>query len=256
MDWALSDCNGIRNRNCLVRKQTINQLAKLAKIVSNKEFLEIQATTDCRLTLKRVCGMIRTYSQWIGVLTLSLLLKLPPRKLDPWFVLWSFFFLRLLCISIILQCGHACSHVWAGAPDCYFELLDKLQKRIRRTVGPSLAASLEPLIHRRNVARLSLFYTYYFSRCSSELDEIVPLSYSRGTSARYSDKLHDISVTIPCFFPCTARLWDSLSTECFPFCYDLHGFNPFEDWFLMWRWGVRMYIENSGKWNVLVTFLS
>ena len=256
MDWALSDCNGIRNRNCLVRKQTINQLAKLAKLVSNKEFLDIQATTDCRLTLKRVCGMIRTYSQWIGVLTLSLLLKLPPRKLDPWFVLWSFFFLRLLCISIILQCGHACSHVWAGAPDCYFELLDKLQKRIRRTVGPSLAASLEPLIHRRNVARLSLFYTYYFSRCSSELDEIVPLSYSRGTSARYSDKLHDISVTIPSFFPCTARLWYSLSTECFPFCYDLHGFNPFEDWFLMWRWGVRMYIENSGKWNVLVTFLS
>ena len=25
---------------------------------------------------------------------------------------------------------------------------------------------------------------------------------------------------------------------------------------LMWRWGVRMYIESSGKWNVVVTFLS
>ena len=41
-----------------------------------------------------------------------------------------------------------CCHVWAGAPSCYLELLDKLQKRISRTVSPSLAASLEPLAHR------------------------------------------------------------------------------------------------------------
>ena len=40
-----------------------------------------------------------------------------------------------------------CCHVWAGAPSCYLELLDKLQKRISRTVGPSLAASHEPLTH-------------------------------------------------------------------------------------------------------------
>ena len=37
---------------------------------------------------------------------------------------------------------------WAGAPICYLELLDKLQKQISRTVGRSLAASLEPLAHR------------------------------------------------------------------------------------------------------------
>ena len=36
-------------------------------------------------------------------------------------------------------------HVWAGAPSSYLELFDKLQKRICRTTGPSLAASLEPL---------------------------------------------------------------------------------------------------------------
>ena len=58
---------------------------------------------------------------------------------------------------------------------CCLELLDKLQKRTCRTVGPSLAASLEPLAHRRNVASLSLFYRYYFGRCSSELAELVPL---------------------------------------------------------------------------------
>ena len=37
-------------------------------------------------------------------LTLLLLLKLPSRKLEPWFILWSFFLLRLLCISIYLPC--------------------------------------------------------------------------------------------------------------------------------------------------------
>ena len=40
----------------------------------------------------------------------------------------------------------------AGAPSCYLELLEKLQKQICRTVGPSLAASIEPMAHRRNVA--------------------------------------------------------------------------------------------------------
>ena len=48
-------------------------------------------------------------------------------------------------------------HVWAGAPSCYLELLDKLQKRICRTVGPSLAASLETLAHCENVASLRFF---------------------------------------------------------------------------------------------------
>ena len=39
---------------------------------------------------------------WIVALTLSSLWKLPPRKLETWFVLWSFYLLRLLCISINL----------------------------------------------------------------------------------------------------------------------------------------------------------
>ena len=52
-----------------------------------------------------------------------------------------------------------CCHVWAGAPSCYLELLDKLQNRIHRTVAPSLAASLEPLAHHCNVASISLFYS-------------------------------------------------------------------------------------------------
>ena len=126
-----------------------------------------------------------------------------------------------------------CCHVWAGASSCYLELLDKLQKWICRIVGPSLTASLEPLAHHQNVASLSLFCRYYFCRYSSELAQLVPLPYSQGRSTHYSDRLHDFSVTIPrcykdvyvnSFFPCTARLWNYLPIECFPFTYDLSGF--------------------------------
>ena len=61
--------------------------------------------------------------------------------------------------STIHPCMEYCCHIWAGAPSCYLELLDKLQKRICRTVGPSLAASLEPLAHRRNVASFCIGIT-------------------------------------------------------------------------------------------------
>ena len=96
-----------------------------------------------------------------------------------------------------------------------------------------LTPSLEPLAHRRNVASLSLFYRYYFRRCSSELAQLVPVPYSQGRSTHYSDRLHDFSVTIPrcykdvyvnSFFPRTAGPWNSLPIECFPLTYDLSGF--------------------------------
>ena len=133
----------------------------------------------------------------------------------------------------IWPCIEYCYHVWANVPSCYLELLDKLQKRICKTVGPSLAASLEPLAHWRNVASLSLLNRYYFGRCSSELSQLVPLPYSRGTSTRYSDRLHDFSLTIPrcykdvyvnIFFSRTAGLWNSLPIECFSLTYNLSGF--------------------------------
>ena len=100
-------------------------------------------------------------------------------------------------------------------------------------VSPSLAASLETLAHRQNVASLSLFYRYYFDKCSSELDELVPLPPSRGRSTRYSKRLHDVSLAIPgCYkdvyvnssFPRTPRLWNFLPAECFSLTYDLNGF--------------------------------
>ena len=51
-------------------------------------------------------------------------------------------------------------------------------KNIYKTVGPSLAATLKPLVHHRNVDSLSLSCRYYFGKYSSELDEIIPRPYS------------------------------------------------------------------------------
>ena len=78
-----------------------------------------------------------------------------------------------LCKSTIRPCMKYCCHIWAAAPSCYLELLHMLQRPICRTVVSLLAASLELLAHRRNVANLSLFYWYYFGRCSSKLAQLV-----------------------------------------------------------------------------------
>ena len=131
-----------------------------------------------------IACIAKTASKKIGALIRSM------KFLSPEIILY-------LYKSTIGPCMEYCCHVWAGAPSCYLELLDKLQKQICKTVGPSLAASLEPLAHCRNVASLSRFYRYYFGRCSSELAQLVPIPYSRGRSTRYSDRLNDFSVTIP-----------------------------------------------------------
>ena len=167
-----------------------------------------------------IISIAKTASKKIGALIRSM------RFLSPEVALY-------LYKSTIHPCMEYCCHTWASAPNCYLELLDKLQKQICRTVGPSLAASLEPLAHRQNVASLSLFCMYYFGRYSSKLAQLVPLLFSRRRSTHYSDGLHDFSVTIPrcykdvyinSFFPRTARLWNSLPIECFPLTYNLSGF--------------------------------
>ena len=45
--------------------------------------------------------------------------------------------------STIQPCIEHCCHFWVGDPSCYLELFDKLQNEICRTVGSSLAISLD-----------------------------------------------------------------------------------------------------------------
>ena len=134
-----------------------------------------------------IISIAKTASKKIGALIRSM------KFLSPEIALY-------LYKSTIHPCMEYFCHVWAGVLSCYLKLLDKLQKQICCTVGASFAGSLEPLTYHRNVASLSHFYRYCFGRCSSELDQLVPLPLSWGRSTRYFDRLHDFSVTIPrCF---------------------------------------------------------
>ena len=81
-----------------------------------------------------IISIAKTVSKKIGALIRSMKFLSPEADL-------------YLYKSNICPCIEHCVHVWAGAPSCYLQLLDKLQKRICRTLGPSLAASLEPLAH-------------------------------------------------------------------------------------------------------------
>ena len=157
-----------------------------------------------------------------SALTTRPLLKLSPWKLEPWFILLSLFLLGLLCIFINLPYSLAWNIVTmsglmllAGIWKCWISY--------KNAYAWLLVLHLMP--HRQNVNSLSLFYCYYFDRCSSELAQLVPLLYSWRRSTSYSNRLNDFSVTIPrcykdvyvnSFFPRTARLWYSLPIECFP----------------------------------------
>ena len=79
--------------------------------------------------------------------------------------------------SSIRPCMEYCCYLWDGAHSCYLKMLDRLQKRIWRTIGPSFSISPEPLAHRRNVFSLSLFSRYYLGRCLSNLIQLVPLHF-------------------------------------------------------------------------------
>ena len=81
-----------------------------------------------------IVSIAKTASKKIGALIHSM------KFLSPEFALYIY-------KSTIRPFMEYCCHVWAGSPSCCLELLDKLQKWICRIVGPSLAASPEPLAH-------------------------------------------------------------------------------------------------------------
>ena len=76
---------------------------------------------------------------WIRTLTLSLLLIVPARKSKLKFYVVSFEVAAYLYKSILCPHMEYCCHFWAGARSHCLEILEELQKRICRTVGPSFA---------------------------------------------------------------------------------------------------------------------
>ena len=97
----------------------------------------------------------------IVALTFSLLLKLQEhRSLDVYYEVSFFWGCSHLYKSTIEPCIEYCCHVWASGANCYLDMLDKLLKRVSRTVGSWLTVFLDPLAHCQNVASLRPFYRY------------------------------------------------------------------------------------------------
>ena len=171
--------NGNQFLECMFEQRPIIIYFKIndsSNIVSDFLNLPIQATIVKRSYIKwRFCSRLLANAKYLCKVSIC---KYLWSHLLNKSLMENFIFCAVK--STIRPCMEYCCHVWAGAPGCYLELLDKLQKRIWRTVGPSLAASLEPLAHCQNVASLSLFYRYYFDRCSAELAQLVPLPFFVG----------------------------------------------------------------------------
>ena len=59
-------------------------------------------------------------------------------------------------------------HIWGsyiqGVLTGFYDMLDKLQKCVCGAIILSVGASSELLAHCENIARVSLFYSYYFGR--------------------------------------------------------------------------------------------
>ena len=77
----------------------------------------------------------------------------------------------------------------------------------------------------RKVASLSLFYHYYFGRCSDELAACIPPPMAQQRSTRQTSFAHNYCVELSNarinwfsdgFFPSTSRLWNSLPSSVFP----------------------------------------
>ena len=178
---------------------------------------------------------------WIGALTLSLLLKLPPRKLERCLALWSFFLQRLLCISTNLPFSQAWDTLvmsglvllvatwnwWISYKNGYAGLLF-FTCCLSWTLGSS--------------SKLSPFYRYYFDRCLSELAELVPIHVLEGVPLVILIDCMNFFLSIPrCykdayvnkFFPGRARLWNSLPIQCFPLTFYLNASKSRINWHLL-----------------------
>ena len=89
--------------------------------------------------------------------------------------------------------------VWAFVPNCYLDMLGKLQKQVQKVAGPTFAAC-----NSKNVADSSFICWYYFGRSLSELAELSDFCMFMGglivipisCMVFLSPFLHDIRVSM------------------------------------------------------------
>ena len=96
--------------------------------------------------------------------------------------LFPFSWIHLVSVQIY---NSAMYGVPGGAPKSHvLDLLDRVQNRVISLVGSGQSSDWQALSHRMDVASLSLFYRYYYGKCSSELADLVPPKFVNVRSTR------------------------------------------------------------------------
>ena len=101
-----------------------------------------------------------------------------------------------LYVGTIRPCMEYCSHIWGSSPGR--ELLDSVHCAVLTFQSYFIRRNwpLPSLALRRDVASLSLFYRYYFGRCSAELYACIPPPLARPRASRQASQSHQYSVAI------------------------------------------------------------
>ena len=127
-----------------------------------------------------------------------------------------------------------CCHVWAGAPSCYLELLDKLKNEYAGLLVLQLLLLLNPWLI------VEMWRTKVFSIGITLVDvlqnwlnwshvlflegDLLIIMIDRMIFLSPFLDVTTMSVYVKSFFSRTARLCNSLAIECFPLTYDPSGF--------------------------------
>ena len=132
--------------------------------------------------------------------------------------------------GLIRPCMEYASHVWGGST--HTALLNRMESKAFRLINSApLSDCLQLLSHRRYVASLALFYSYFHANCSSDLANCVPplLPRPRCTILAFSShpySVHPSNATVnkysESFIPFSGKLWNSLPASIFPSAYDLN----------------------------------
>ena len=122
------------------------------------------------------------------------------------------------------------SHLWVGAPPSTLNLVERLQKKAFRLIGDTTITNrIDTLDHRRKVGAVTLFYRYFYGRCSSEILGIVPQLHNSIRVSRQTAQAHPYVVasrfcrTVKfrgTFFSTSIRLWNRLPVHVFPSQYN------------------------------------
>ena len=127
-----------------------------------------------------------------------------------------------------------CCHVWAGAPSCYLELLDKLKNEYAGLLVLQLLLLLNPWLivemWRTKVFSIGIILVdvlqnwLNWSHVLFLEGDLLIIMIDRMIFLPPFLDVTSMSVYVKSFFSRTARLCNSLPIECFPLTYDPSGF--------------------------------